>query len=997
MTRWFSLGLLAVILAGCGSGSGDLPPVRPSSIVSGHAIDAEIKNGQVAIYAFGRAGKGERLGGGVTDENGFYSIELRAPSQPVLIEVSGGRYTEEASGVVVSVGEGQVLRAPARYVSGQPLSLMVTPLTHLAAGLAEYEVARGTEPSAAVETATASMNALFGLAVGEILPRNISANGDPADQLTAAVSYGFFLAALSSFTQWASQQNNLPTHTTYTSMAFAQVMYNDIRGDGLLDGRGLSKSGGDMTQLALGGVVLNQDVYRITLAQHMLAITTKPQNKTGLTRNDLRDRARALATNSHAVFGGKVPATTSAFAPAIVPKLEPGSAFNGVYTFEVVIDSVLGAETVRFDVNGVTVGDAVDPTRPAVAIDTRNYSDGEYTIGVAATDFLGYSSYQQFKYRFDNIFVNITSAPATNQTPFVLTGNYGDNGHGLKSLTIQGQTITPAPDKTWSAQVQLTLGRNHIPIVIATENGLTETSEAIADYDVGTPVIDTNIGHGNACFANTDGNCTMQALADENAGTPIVIATDHADLAGVAVTRAALNSNHIPYFAFAANDPLSHGVATSPDDLQVRMRYEKDGNAVTPWRIVAPVSGQYLLPLATEPLGEAWLRSAPANGQTLRVSVTDKAGNSVSKLFTFKVQFIVAPFSVSPSGDVAATLFANTAFVQRTALFGAKTTVVEYTFTNTTGKAFYLLPSDKDSVHTVDNLIDQLVRENQARLKTTTEWRAGFIENQLQLNQCPSLPKDGNGNDKWTPVTQILNNIGVSSWVLVKVPDASLGGVQPISADNPAPPPPSAWTQIADFDGTYGTNAQVIQPGMTLSYEFDYILDIPSVFRPAAVRNWRYVDSTSGTPITTTCPNVNFLQQRQSYSYQSEPGFPRNTASTRREGASFITSDVTVFDVTANADIVPVQGWFRIPANHAVRVRKQVVLPTFAVHNDTEVATPDSFSSYTLRSYDRTLTWTIKRALTLTLAHDAGEENLNAMATRAVVTGEGAATYQVSR
>src|SRR3569833_1964209 len=395
MIRRLGWGVLAVILVACGGGSGDLPPVRPSSVVYGNAVDAEIQNGQVTMYAFGRSGKGERLGGGVTDARGFYSLELRAPSQPVLIEVSGGRYTEEASGVAVDVGEGQVLRAVAHYVSGQPLSLMVTPLTQLAAGL---------------------------------------------------------------------------------------------------------------------------------------------------TRSDLRDDARSRATSAHAVLGGKVPAATSAFGPVIVPKLAPGAAFNGVYNFEVVIGSVLGAETVRFDVNGTAVGDAVAPAHPAVAIDTRGYADGEYTIGVAAADFLGFGSFQQFKYRFDNIFVNVTSATATNQTPFVLTGNYGDNGYGLMSLTVQGQAITPNPNKTWSAQVQLTLGRNHVPVVIATQSGPTEQSDVIVDYDVGVPLIDTGVGHGNACFAN-GGACTALALADRNDGAPVVIATDHADLAGVAVTRVALGSN----------------------------------------------------------------------------------------------------------------------------------------------------------------------------------------------------------------------------------------------------------------------------------------------------------------------------------------------------------------------------------------------------------------------------------------------------------------------
>src|SRR3569623_2108846 len=300
MIRRRGWGVLAVILVACGGGSGDLPPVRPSSVVSGNAVDAEIQNGQVTIYAFGRSG-------------------------------------EEASGGVVDVGEGQVLRAVAHYVSGQPLSLMVTPLTQLAAGLAEYQITRGIEAGAAVDASLASMNSLFGLAVSDVLPRNISAADGTTDQLSARYSYGFFLAALSSFTQWASRQNNVPTHTVYTSVSLAQVMNNDIRSAGQLDGRGLNKAGDGATNLALGNVALNQDVYRIALAQHLLAISAGPQNKTGLTRSDLRDEARSLATSAHAVFGGKVPAATSAFGPVIVPKLAPGSAFNGVYIFEVVI------------------------------------------------------------------------------------------------------------------------------------------------------------------------------------------------------------------------------------------------------------------------------------------------------------------------------------------------------------------------------------------------------------------------------------------------------------------------------------------------------------------------------------------------------------------------------------------------------------------------------------------------------------------------------------
>lgn len=994
MTRSLCWVSMVWLLTACSGGS-DLPSSRPASSVSGNAVDAEIQDADVAVYALGRNGKGERLGAATTDAKGFYSLALRAPSQPVLIEITGGHYTEEASGLAVNVGEGQVLRAVARYVSGEPLSVMVTPLTQLAAGFAEYRIAGGMEPAAAVDAAAASMNQLFGLALTEVLPRNI---GDPANatqEISAPYSYGFFLAALSSFTQWVSQQNAVPTHTVYTSFGLSQVMYNDIRSDGVLDGRGLNKAGDAFMNLALGKVALNQDVYRIAVAQHLLAISASEQNKTGLGRGDLRPAARELATSAHAVFGGKVPAATSAFGPVIVPKLIPGSAFNGVYNFEVIFDSVLGAEKVTFDIDGVAVGEAVDPARPAIAIDTRGYADGEYIIGVAAIDFLGFSSYQQFKYRFDNIFVNITSAPATNQTPFVLSGLYGDNGFGLKTLTVQGRSITVGADKSWSVPVDLALGRNRIPIAIETQTGPSEQGEVIVDYDIGPPMADTSVGHGAACFSRNDGGCDSQPLADRNEGAAVTIVTDHTELAGVPITRTALSGNSIPFFAFAAVDPPANGVSTSASELLVRVQYEKNGEVMLPRRALAPVEGQYLLPIATETLGDTWLRSSPSDVHALRVDVVDKAGNRATKLFSFKTNFVVAPFTMDAPIDVA-TVFANTPFAQRRNLFGATVTVLEYPFTNTTGKAFHLRPGDVGT-HGVDKVIDQLVRENRMRLRTATEWRGGFVENVLQLNECPSMPKNGDGSDKWTPVTQVLNNTGVGVWETVKVPDATVGVVQAVTADAPSPPAPSSWAQLALSGDNFAKNTQIIAPGMSLNYEFDYVMNFASLFRPAAVRNWTFVDATVSPATTKVCPNVLFLQQRQVFSFLAEAGFPRNVSSTLHEGASFITSGFKVFDVSANEFVTPLGGWYRIPAGHAVVVRKEVVLPPLTLHDDVDVADPAAFSSYTARLYDRALTWTVKRPLKLTVAHDGGNGNLLSMSSREIQTGEGAASYQLSR
>ncbi len=996
MRRNWAGVFLAVLLVACGGGSNDLPPVRPSSVVSGNAVDAAIQNGAVAVYAFGANGKGELLGGGVTDADGFYALELQARSQPVLIEVSGGHYVEEASGVTVNLAEGQVLRAVARYVSGQPLSVMVTPLTHLAAGLAEYRVTQGVDAGAAVDGALASLSSLFNLQVTAVLPRSIADPRNVTTQLSDPHRYGFLLAALSSFTQWASAQNNAPVHTAYTSMALSQILFNDIRADGLLDGLGFNKAGDALMNLAFGVVALNQDVYRIAFAQHLLAISGGAQNKTGLTRADLREGARGLATSAHALFGGAVPAASSLFGPAIVPLTPEGAAFNGAYDFKVVIDSVLEAETVTFDIDGVVLGNAADAANPAFVIDTRAYQDGEYTVGVAATDFLGFRSYRQFKYRFDNIFVNITSPAATNQAAFTLRGNYGDKGQGLQALTVQGKPVSLAADKTWSVDVQLQPGRNILAMVITTGAGVVEQSEAVVDLDLGAPKIDTSAGQIDALFSRGDGSFVMAPLADVNSGAPLYIETDHAELAGVPLQAASLASNRIPYFSFVASDPLLNGVGTPEAELLVRMQYEKNNAVMAPWRMLSAVDGRYLLPLATETLHASWLNSTPNDIHALRVEVTDKAGNRVTTLFTFKIDFIVAPFDVGAVSDAASGFFSNISFAERESVYGANIAVMEYQFINTTGKTFYVNLEDSGA-HTARNTIEELVRENKVRLKSTPEWRAGFIENVLQWDQCPSLPKDG-GVDKWAPVSQVLNNGGVGKWNPVKVPEPSFGEIEPVSADTKEPPLPSAWKQVPDtffVDAIYEKNTSTIASAGTLNYEFDYILNLPSIFRPAAVRNWKFVDNTGPLPVTTTCPNVNFLQQREVKSYESLPGFPRNVRSEVNESLP-MASSFEVFDLSANKYIQAVSGWYLIPAGHTAAVRKRVTLPSFTLRNETEVTDP-GFKSYTPHRYDLALEWTVQRPVVLNVAHDAGVGNLFSMTARDVQVGEGEVVYQLAR
>jgi len=142
--RTVCLLMLAMLLLACAPDDiGTLPPERPFGTISGQAVAGPIANAQVTVYGFGNGTQGTRLGSAQTDDNGAYSIDIQAPSQIVLVEIRGGSYVEEASGTPVALADEQVLRAIGRYRSGQPLTLMVTPLTHMAVALAEYNIGNG--------------------------------------------------------------------------------------------------------------------------------------------------------------------------------------------------------------------------------------------------------------------------------------------------------------------------------------------------------------------------------------------------------------------------------------------------------------------------------------------------------------------------------------------------------------------------------------------------------------------------------------------------------------------------------------------------------------------------------------------------------------------------------------------------------------------------------------------------------------------------------------
>ena len=186
----YSIFIVFAVLAACNSGSDDPtssddPTV--GDVLSGTASKGPIAGGSITVYALDAEGKrGDVLGTTMTAADGSYSLDLGNYTGPILVELTGGNYIDEASGLTIDMS---VLRA-ATHFSGNTV-VSITPLTELAVRKA------GT----LTETNIATANELLSTMIGGIdiigtLPANTLL--PPAEDTTAEeLDYGLALAAIS--------------------------------------------------------------------------------------------------------------------------------------------------------------------------------------------------------------------------------------------------------------------------------------------------------------------------------------------------------------------------------------------------------------------------------------------------------------------------------------------------------------------------------------------------------------------------------------------------------------------------------------------------------------------------------------------------------------------------------------------------------------------------------------------------------------------------------
>lgn len=293
LTSLAALLTLSMVVAACGGGGGApaaaVPETTAGAAVTGNAVKGPVSG--ATIRAFGLAGglQGPQVGSAVTDAQGAFAMQLGAHAGPLLLQMTGGSYIDEASGATVTLAPGEMMTAVLSSLPpGTTATVQVTPLTAMAQAMAARMPGGMTPPN--IDAANAAIGNYF--MVGDVLhtrPINPLATGSAIGASPAMINYGMALAGMS---QYASSAG-------VPSSGFVGAMMLDAA-DGVLDGRA-GTTAITMGPGMMGGAMMQSGAGGAGLATAMGAFMHSAGNRSGVDPAAMTQLMQQLATQ-----GGRI-------------------------------------------------------------------------------------------------------------------------------------------------------------------------------------------------------------------------------------------------------------------------------------------------------------------------------------------------------------------------------------------------------------------------------------------------------------------------------------------------------------------------------------------------------------------------------------------------------------------------------------------------------------------------------------------------------------------
>jgi hypothetical protein len=230
MTRSTAFGFLAATalilsLGACGGGGGGgsggvTPPPPVTGTVSGTAVKGPVSGGTMTAYALSNGSIGAKIASTTTNADGSFSLAMGSYAGPVMLQITGGTYADEATGTTMPMVAGDVMTAVLpSMTAGQTLNgIQVTPLTAMAQTLAQRM--SGGMTDANITVANTNVGKYF--MVTDVLhnvPMNPLTSGSGNAATQDQINYGMALGAMSQYaqTQGMSSSSAMVTATPRTA------------------------------------------------------------------------------------------------------------------------------------------------------------------------------------------------------------------------------------------------------------------------------------------------------------------------------------------------------------------------------------------------------------------------------------------------------------------------------------------------------------------------------------------------------------------------------------------------------------------------------------------------------------------------------------------------------------------------------------------------------------------------------------------------------------
>jgi len=286
LRAYFSLPIVtlsAAILVSCGGGgaggNGGASSATTGTL-SGTATKGPVSGGTVTAFAISNGAKGIQLGSAQTSSNGNFTMTVGAYSGPLMLQMHGGSYMDEATGTQMSMLDADdmfcVLPTISVSAGSAVAGIQITPLTSMAHSWAEHMSGGMTMPN--IDTANSHVGAVYvgpGADIVMTHPIDPTVSGAANGASIEARNYGMMLAAMS------QEAHDLGMSTSSSSMITAM---QDDASDGIMNGM----MGSDAINMGgmggmMGGSTMMTTAGTSQLATAMATFINGPMNHSGVT------------------------------------------------------------------------------------------------------------------------------------------------------------------------------------------------------------------------------------------------------------------------------------------------------------------------------------------------------------------------------------------------------------------------------------------------------------------------------------------------------------------------------------------------------------------------------------------------------------------------------------------------------------------------------------------------------------------------------------------